>query len=163
MSATWSSNARRSAMLTVALLVALPGRGEARGVPGEQDTPARPSLAALAAQKAGTVVTSAGQPHAVRSVTKTITLKLHPRIQTTGAATGSRSRSSSGAKSLIVTPLVPNTPRARTERAHVIPYQPIRAARPSAPSVRAPLRPIPSAPSPKVPRASFAPAEVGTE
>jgi hypothetical protein len=155
MSGTLIVNARGSAMLAIALLVALPGLGEAGGRSGGQDSPERPALGALAAaQKARTVVTVAGQPQAPRPTT----IAIKQNLTQTSGATGSRGGTLAGGRNLHLAPPSPRAPTAMMEKVRVIPYQPIRITRPSVPSVKVSLRAAPSAP-----RVSMAPARVGSE
>ena len=153
--------ARLLATLGVALLVALPGRAEARGVPGEQDAPARPALGALAAaHKSRNVVTMTGQAQQ-RPATKTITIKKSGTSPSTGK--GSLSRASTGTGRMFVVPPAPNAPRAQMGKIHVVPYQPIRALRPSVGSVKISSRPSATAPSASAPRASMGVARFGSD
>jgi hypothetical protein len=158
MSATWSSNARRSAILTIALLVALPARGEAAG----QDTDVRPPLGALAAQKAATAATRVGQAQGARPATMTITInRVNQQLQITGAATRSP-RLLPGGRKTVSSP-VAKAPSAGAVTVRVVPYQPIRATPLSIASIQAPSRPTPRGPSASAPRASFAPSRGGSE
>ncbi|HEY7500178.1 MAG TPA: hypothetical protein VH740_16775 [Vicinamibacterales bacterium] len=144
------SLARVFAALGAAVLVALPVRAAAQGA----EPPARPPLAALAAAvaaKKAPIVSTSGQPPA-SSKTQTITLKQLPKVQTLGGKTRPRLNSSSGQKPNYVAPLVADKPSAKMDRAQIIPYQPIRAGRPSLNAVPAPLRPNPAVPSVTAPR-----------
>jgi hypothetical protein len=157
MSATPRCTARSLATLTAALLLALPAVGRA------QDAAARPSLAALAATRKAAAATAgptsqtahAAQPNKVLTIQKSQPSK-------TLAVSDAKRRSAQSSPSHTA-PIVPSVPRPTMERARIIPYQPIRAGRPSVPSVLAPVRPNPAAPSSTAPRPMIAPARGGTE